>query len=75
MSDKPYDSGQDFGINHEYQFIPFKTQGSTAFFKYFVPTDFEVNTCPHMVLTDRELEWDPHDFKMAANRPYGDNYV
>ena len=31
VSDNPYDSGQDFGIDHEYQFIPFNTEGSTVF--------------------------------------------
>ena len=45
------------------------------FFNYFVPKDADINTCPHMVLIDNELEWDPYDEEMAANRPYGDNAV
>ena len=45
VSDNPYDSERDFGINHDDQFIPFKSEGSTVFFKYFVPTDAEINTC------------------------------
>ena len=57
VSDNPYDSGQDFGIDREDQFIPFNTEGSTVFFNYFVPTDAEINTFPHMVLTDIEIEW------------------
>ena len=27
VSDNPYDSGRDFGIHHDYQFIPFKSEG------------------------------------------------
>ena len=60
VSENMYDSGQDFGINHDDHFIPFKTEGSTFFFNSFVPTDAEINTCPHMVLIDSEIEWDPH---------------
>ena len=28
-----------------------------------------------MVLTDSEIEWDPHGVKMDNNRPYGDNAI
>ena len=45
------------------------------YFNYFVTTDSEINTCPHLVLTEKDLEWDPHDVEMATNRPYGDNDV
>ena len=45
------------------------------FFNYFVPTDAEINICPHMVLTASDLEWDPHDVEMADNRPHGYNAV
>ena len=44
-------------------------------FNYCVPTDAAINTCPHMILTYRDLEWDPHDVLMAENRPYGDHAV
>ena len=57
VSDNRYESGQYFGIDYDNQFIPFKTEGSTVFFNYFVPTDAEINTFPHMVLTDIEIEW------------------
>ena len=75
LYDNQYDSGQDFDTDHKYQFTPFKTEGSTIFFNYFLPTDAEINTFPHMVLTDSETEWDPHEVEMAANRPYGENVV
>ena len=70
VSDNPYDSGRYFDINHGDQFIPFKTEVSTLFFNSFVPTDAEINTCPHMVLTYSEIEWDPHGVEMATNRTY-----
>ena len=75
MSDHSYESGRYFGINHEDQFIPFNTECSTIFFNYFVPTDDEMNTFPHMVLKYSEFEWDPHDLETSANRTYGDNDV
>ena len=55
VSEKMYDFGRDFVIDHEDQFIPFKTEVSTAFFNYFVPTDGEIITCPYMDLTDSEI--------------------
>ena len=61
VSDNPYDSGRYFGIDHDNQFITFKTEGSTVFLNYFVPADADINTWPHMVLTDREIDWDPHE--------------
>ena len=60
MSDNPYDSGRDLGIDHDDQFIPFKSEGSTVFFNSFVPTNAEINTCRHMVLTYSEIVWDLH---------------
>ena len=75
MSDNPYDSGRDLGIDHDDQFIPFKSEGSTVFFNSFVPTDADINTFPHMVLTDIEIEWDLQGLEMATNRPYGDNAI
>ena len=60
VSGNTYDSGQDFVINHDDHFIPFKSEGSTVYLNYFVPTDAEINTCPHMIITDSEIKWDPH---------------
>ena len=36
VSDDPYESGQDFGIDYDKYFINFKSEGSTVFFNYFV---------------------------------------
>ena len=72
MSANLYDSGRDFFIDHDENFTPFKTEDSTVFFNYFVPTDAEINTCPQMVLIDSEIKWDPHGVEMATNRPLND---
>lgn len=72
VSDDPFDATREFGIDHEDIFIPFVTQGSTVLFETFVPTDEELEKCPHVVLTDGEVEWDPHTVEMASDRPYGD---
>ena len=63
------------GIDHNYQFIPFKTEGSTVFFNYFVLTDAEINTCLRMVLIDSEIELDLHEVEMNDNIPYGENDI
>ena len=56
VSDNPYDSGQDFGIDREDQFIPFNTEGLTLFFNYFFSMNAKINTCLHIFLTDIKLE-------------------
>ena len=38
-----------------------------------MPTDDDLENCPHVVLTSDELEWDPHTVQMDGHRPYGDN--
>ena len=45
------------------------------FFNYFVPADAKINTCPHTVLTDSGIKWDPHEVEMTTNMPYGDNDI
>ena len=45
------------------------------FLNYFLLTDAEINTCPQMVITDSELEWDPHGVEMDTNRPYRENAI
>ena len=59
--------------DHDYMFIPFKTEGSTVYFDTFVPIDSELNTCPRIILTDSDAEWNPQGVIMNSNRPYGDN--
>ena len=72
VSDDPYDSSRQFGIDHDHLFIPFRSEGCTVFFETFVPSDQEVDTCPHVILTDGEREWDPSTVQMSGDRPYGD---
>ena len=40
-----------------------------------MPTDSDINTCPHIALTDSNIEWDPRGVEMATNRPYGENAI
>ena len=75
ISDNPYDSGRDFSIDHDDQFITFKLEVSTDSFKYLVPNNDEKHTYIHMVLTDSEIEWDPHGVEMTTTRTYGENYI
>ena len=43
------------------------------FFETYVPSDEELESCLHIVLTDGEIGWDPNGVEMSRNRPYGDN--
>ena len=73
VSDDPYDSTQQFGINHPDVFIPFCTEGCTVFFDTFAPNGNEIDRNPHIILTDGEVQWDQNGVKMSSDRPYGDN--
>ena len=73
VSNNPYDTEKALGIDHQTIFLPFKTQGSTVYFDSTVPTDDDLESCPHIVLTDGEREWEPNEVEMSGNRPCGDN--
>ena len=73
VSDDPYDSTRDFGIDHAELFIPFETEGCAVYFDTSVPTDEDLETLAHVVLTDGKNEWSPSSVEMSSNRPYGDN--
>ena len=73
VSDDPYDSTQDFGIDHGKLFIPFETEGCAIYFDTCVPTDEDLETLAHTVLTNGKNEWNPSSVEMSSNRPYGDN--
>ncbi len=45
----------------------------TAFFETYVPTDDKLESCPHIVLKDVAIEWEPNGIKMSSNGLYGDN--
>ena len=59
VNDNPYDPASELGIDHESCFVPFQTEGSTVYFESHVPSDEELEQCPHIVLTDGDTEWDP----------------
>ena len=75
VSDNPYDSDKQLGIDHEDVFIPFGTSGSMVYFDSCVPSDEELEILPHVILTDGDSEWDPHGVKMNENRPYGEMQI
>ena len=52
-----------FGIVTDEVFIPFETDGTTIYFDSFTPTMQDIETHPHLVLTN-EMEWDPHNINM-----------
>ncbi|KAL7551888.1 LOW QUALITY PROTEIN: hypothetical protein ACHAWF_015099 [Thalassiosira exigua] len=71
LSDNPFDMDKSLGIDHDQDFIPFELEGATVYFETTYPTMDEIETHPHIVLTDGEVPWDPMDFDMNADRPYG----
>ncbi|KAL7525647.1 hypothetical protein ACHAWF_001448 [Thalassiosira exigua] len=71
LSDNPFDMGKSLGIDHDQDFIPFELEGATVYFETTYPTMDEIETHPHIVLTDREVPWDPMGIDMNADRPYG----
>ena len=71
--DNPHDRSKQLGIDHEQVFIPFLTKGSAVYFETHMPSDEDLESYPHVVLTDNETMWDPMGVKMAGDQPYGDN--
>ena len=67
VNDNPYDPASELGIDHDACFVSFETKGSTVFFESYVPSDKELETCPHVVLTDGDTEWDPNSIQMSQN--------
>ncbi|KAL7551098.1 hypothetical protein ACHAWF_014292 [Thalassiosira exigua] len=71
VSDNPYDMDKTLGIDHDQDFIPFESEGATVYFETTYPEMDDIEMHPHLVLTDREVPWDPTDVNMNADRPYG----
>ena len=66
--DNPYESDQDrqMGIViNDTKRVPFTSEGTTIFFKSRYPTDDEMETLPHVVLTC-ETPWDPSGIVMPG---------
>ena len=66
--DNPYESDQDrqMGIViNDTECVPFTSEGTTIFFKSRYPTDDEMETLPHVVLTC-ETPWDPSGIVMPG---------
>ena len=56
---------QEFGIHMREMFIPFAMEGAAVYFESRVPTNVEIETLPHIVLTSKD-QWDPHTRPLRA---------
>ncbi|KAL7542899.1 hypothetical protein ACHAWF_007276 [Thalassiosira exigua] len=71
VSDNPYDMDKALGIDHSQDFIPFEMEGATFYFETTYPAMDEIKMHPDLVLTDREVPWDPTVLVMSADISYG----
>ena len=63
---------EPFGISTREMFIPFSLDGSAIFFESRVPTQHEIDTLPHIVITSKE-RWDPYSmFETTPGPVYTD---
>ena len=62
LNDNPY-SNTDFGIHTTSHFIPFSVTGTIVYFRSRVPTEWEENHLPVILLTDKI--WDPQTVQMG----------
>ena len=67
VSDNPYDRLKQLGIDHKQVFMPFLTKGAAVYFETHVPSDEDLESYPHVLLTDDETEWDPMRVRMAKD--------
>jgi hypothetical protein len=71
VHDNPYkpDPERSMGIMiTDHKKLPFRSDGSTIYFTTWFPSEEELDTFQHVVLTS-DLPWDPH----ALIMPYGDH--
>ena len=45
-------------------------EGKTVLFATYVPSDHELETCAHIVLTNGEVGWDTSNVTMNRNMAY-----
>ena len=62
----PYDAQRPICIETGDLFIPFQTEGLTIFFDTHYTSDFELETCPHIVMND-EMEWNPKTLELPVS--------
>ena len=63
----PFDHEHPISIHHEEVVIPLLQSGTTLFLVSSTPTPYELNTCPHIILTF-DTEWNPHTVTLSATR-------
>jgi len=66
VCDDVTDKARDFGINIDDEFvIPFEMTGTTIYFESRVPSNWELDNCRIIVMTD-ESTWDPNTVSIAT---------
>jgi hypothetical protein len=66
VCDDVTDKSRDFGININDEFvIPFEMTGTTIYFETRVPSNWELDNCRIIVMTD-ESTWDPNTVSIAT---------
>ena len=73
LSNNTFYSNKDFGIYHENIFVLLPKKSSAVYFTAYFPTDEDLETFSHILLTDGESDWDPNNTVTENNFPYGDN--
>ena len=53
VSDDPFDENLKLGISHKKVFIPFKTDGTKAYFDSRVLTQCDITECTHIIMTGK----------------------
>ena len=78
VSDDPTDSTRAFGITiANVVHVPFKMDGTTVYFETRVPTQYELENCKTIQLTD-DTVWEPSSVSianvavMSSDLPYRD---
>ncbi len=65
VSDDPTDGTRAFGISTDDVHIPFKMDGTTVYFETRVPTQYELENCKTIQVTD-DTVWDPSSVSIAS---------
>ena len=62
LCDDPWDPHRSLGLDVETLFIPFQTAGPNLYFESRVPTDWEMNNLPTIIITGPT--WNPYDLQL-----------
>lgn len=68
VCDDPYDRYRQLGIDTMDVHIPFELEGNTVYFSSRVPSQYELENSPYIILTE-DTEWDPKTVDLTDPRP------